>query len=286
MAGRIRSIKPEFIEDEKLCAMDSRTRLVFACLWLLADDYGNLRASPSWIHGQVFHSDPRETVENVRESLANLSRAGMLTQYRVRGQAYYHVTNWHRHQRVDKPGKPRVPGPKEADSIGAREDSRDSRECGASDSGVARGTLAPDQDQDQEEEIPPTPQRPRDPFGDSFRGGPAGRQDVQEVFEAWKLACGYPNARFRGSTDLNAGTIAEAIDAYGLESCLLVAEHAPHDGMVDGSLDEKRQKHDTVAYVFGNPGAFDRILRAAQEVAGKTRRNRSPSELHAEAIGQ
>lgn len=116
MAGRIRTIKPEFLDDEKLCSMNVVTRLLFAATWLLADDYGNLRSSESWIHGQVFHSDPEVVVEQIHEALARLTREGMLQAYSVRGQGYYHVANWHRHQRIDRPGKPKVPGPKEADS--------------------------------------------------------------------------------------------------------------------------------------------------------------------------
>lgn len=127
-AGRIRSIKPEFLEDEKLGTMRASARLLFASLWLLADDWGNLRACPAWIRGQVFWGDPSVTAEIVREDLARLSGEGQLTPYRVRGQAYYHVSNWDRHQKVDHPGKPRVPGPDEGDPPEDLGHSRESRE--------------------------------------------------------------------------------------------------------------------------------------------------------------
>jgi hypothetical protein len=32
-----------------------------------------------------------------------------MVRYEVDGQTYYHVRNWHKHQKVDKPGKPKVP---------------------------------------------------------------------------------------------------------------------------------------------------------------------------------
>lgn len=42
MAGRIRSIKPEILDDEK-CASLSHLEI--------ADDYGNLRGDPDYVRG-------------------------------------------------------------------------------------------------------------------------------------------------------------------------------------------------------------------------------------------
>jgi hypothetical protein len=114
MAGRIRSIKPEFLDDEKLGAMCPFDRLMFACSWLLADDYGNFRANPKWIKAQAFCYDENTSVEDIAESVIRLDSAGMFIAYNVRGQHYLHVTNW-QHQRIDKPGKPRCPGVNESE---------------------------------------------------------------------------------------------------------------------------------------------------------------------------
>jgi hypothetical protein len=98
----------------------------------------------------------------------------------------------------------------------------------------------------------------------------SGRRDVVELHEAWKGACGFPNHRFRSGWDPDARTLVEAIDAHGLEDCLLVAKYAPNDGMVNGRKDEHGKKHDTIRYVFGNADAFHRILRDAQNAEGKS----------------
>ncbi len=111
----------------------------------------------------------------------------------------------------------------------------------------------------------------------------AHRADVRRLHEAWKLACNYPNHKFRGAYSVEARILADAIDAHGLEDCLLVAEHSPNDGWVSGKLDDKGAKHDAIGYVFGNDAAFNRILRAANEHAGKSGRQRSAAELVAEA---
>lgn len=111
----------------------------------------------------------------------------------------------------------------------------------------------------------------------------ADRPDVVELHDAWKDACGFPNHRFRGAYDPDAGILADAIQAYGLADCLLVASHATSDGMVSGKADERGRKHDTIRYIFGNADAFNRILRAAQETQGSNRRKRTAADVVEEA---
>lgn len=105
-----------------------------------------------------------------------------------------------------------------------------------------------------------------DPFGDSLRGqGPGDRADVRKLFEAFKAQFGFVNMKFRNAFDENAKTLAAAIDLHTLETCERVLAHSPTDGMVSGRGDERRAKHDTIRYIFGNDDAFQRILRAAVE---------------------
>jgi hypothetical protein len=132
---------------------------MFVAIILLSDDHGGFRANPQWLDGQIWwlarHSrDPRET-------LATLSGAGLVELYRNGGQLYGHVTNWTRHQRVDKPSKPRIPLINDEDSRRVTDDgvsecstdSRDPRE----DSKNVPETLAPDLRPPTSDPIPPTP---------------------------------------------------------------------------------------------------------------------------------
>jgi hypothetical protein len=110
MTGRIRSIKPEWLEDEGLLRAGSDARVLSVALLLLADDYGRGRYIPESMAGQVF-AFSREPLDNFREAFASLSRMGFARTYEVRQQQYFEIVNWEKHQRVDKPGKPRVPAP-------------------------------------------------------------------------------------------------------------------------------------------------------------------------------
>jgi hypothetical protein len=135
---RIRTIKPELLEDEKAASLSHEAWRLFVSCLLLADDYGNLRGNTKWIEGQVFWARDAK----VEKAIDELVEAGMLARYSVRGQPYITVCNWSKHQRVDKPSKPIIPAPSEDDGT----PSRDSRETVAS----PRETLDSDRDLDRD----------------------------------------------------------------------------------------------------------------------------------------
>jgi hypothetical protein len=108
MSGRIRTIKPEWLEDELLALASSDARVLSIALILLADDYGNGRGNPVQLAGQVFAGKPLETLAKALEELRAIR---FVLLYEVDGQRYFSIRKWDEHQRVDKPGKPRVPGP-------------------------------------------------------------------------------------------------------------------------------------------------------------------------------
>lgn len=109
MSGRIRTLKPEWLEDERLAMGSSDARVLSIALVLLADDHGNGRANPVQLAGSVFPGKPLETLAKALEYLASF----FVTLYEVDGQSYFSIRNWAKHQRVDKPGKPKVPLPSE-----------------------------------------------------------------------------------------------------------------------------------------------------------------------------
>jgi hypothetical protein len=121
-----------------------------------------------------------------------------------------------------------------------------------------------------------------DPTRDAFTGRlPHQRADVLRVFAAFASAFALPNAvLLRG--DPRADQIAERIDAFGEPACLLVVKHAAQDGMVSGRAD-KGNKHESVPYIFGNPTAFERILKAGTEREGRGTRQVSGSVAAARA---
>ena len=98
-----------------------------------------------------------------------------------------------------------------------------------------------------------------------FNHPPTTRADVQELHQAWKRAFGFDGHRFRGPHDFDAQILAEAIDANGLDDCLLVAKWAKDDDMVSGRTDERKAKHESIRYIFGNTQALARILKLAKQ---------------------
>lgn len=131
MAGRIRSIKPELLEDDKTANLSHEGWRCFVSLLLLADDYGNFRAHPALLEGAIFWGCPSS--QGIGRLIRELGEVGLITVYSVRDQTYGHINGWARHQRVDKPGKPRCPGPKDAEKVLNYEDSRMLREPFAPD---------------------------------------------------------------------------------------------------------------------------------------------------------
>jgi hypothetical protein len=111
MAGRIRSIKPEVLDDELAARLSDEAWRLWVSTWVLADDHGNIRAGDRYLAASVW----QDTSRDVSRPLKELVDAGFLSAYAVRGQRYAHINGWENGQRVDNAGKPRVPVPSEDD---------------------------------------------------------------------------------------------------------------------------------------------------------------------------
>jgi hypothetical protein len=108
VSGRIRTVKPEWLEDELLATASPAARVLSIALLLLADDYGNGRAARALLLGRVFPGHPIETLDS---AMRELEDARYVELYERDSQSYFHIRNWSKHQKVDKPGRPLVPSP-------------------------------------------------------------------------------------------------------------------------------------------------------------------------------
>ena len=111
MAGRIRSIKPELLEDEIAVSLSDAAWRLWVSMWVLADDHGDLRAGDRYLAAQVW----QDTSHDASAPLLELIRTGLVLPYSVEGQRYVRIAGWSKHQRVDNAGKPRVPTPEDDD---------------------------------------------------------------------------------------------------------------------------------------------------------------------------
>ena len=106
--SRIRSIKPEWLDDELMMSASPEARVLSVALICLADDYGNGRAGRLGLASRVFPGMP---VDRLDGALRELIAIRYLVLYEADGQTYFSLRNWEKHQRVDKPGLPKVPRP-------------------------------------------------------------------------------------------------------------------------------------------------------------------------------
>jgi len=51
---RIRTVKPEFFDDEKLGTVSRDARLIFIGLLIFADDYGVVKGNSRWLKARIF----------------------------------------------------------------------------------------------------------------------------------------------------------------------------------------------------------------------------------------
>ncbi|MFY9341204.1 MAG: hypothetical protein WAT39_01860 [Planctomycetota bacterium] len=106
---KIRSIKPEFWQNEKLATRCSLgARLLFAGLWGMADDHGRFRAHQNLIQGEVF---PYEPGHPIADWLDELVTVGSIRLYQHAGQRYGLVVSFCEHQKIDKRWASRLPPP-------------------------------------------------------------------------------------------------------------------------------------------------------------------------------
>lgn len=100
--ARIRSVKPEFWTSEQVMHMSRDARLLFIGLWNFCDDNGIHPASALTLKAQVFPADPL-TADQVMSLIDEMIEQRLIEEYEASGRAFWRVTGWRRHQRIDSP---------------------------------------------------------------------------------------------------------------------------------------------------------------------------------------
>ena len=192
MSGRIRTVKPEWLDDEKLAACSDAARTLSIGLVLLSDDHGRGRAHPLFLASRAWaYGDPHETLTKLERALSELVAIGFVGLYQVGGQRYFFLRNWTKHQKVQHPSAPRVPAPEQADEDGPEGGGSVPQAAPASPSltpasGASHEALTPDLDLDQDQ----------DPDQDHTYVAPGGAPaPVDRIFDRWRVVMGKPRAK-------------------------------------------------------------------------------------------
>ena len=99
--ARIRTIKPEFWEDEKLAKLPVHARLLFIGTWNFADDNGVLLANPILMKSHIF---PYEDIgiSTISEWIDILVENGMLIRTTYNGKDYLVIRKFLIHQKINR----------------------------------------------------------------------------------------------------------------------------------------------------------------------------------------
>jgi hypothetical protein len=99
--ARIRTIKPEFWQDEELSALPADTHILAAALLNYADDEGYFNANPKLIKAAT--TPLREEDVTTKTSLISLSQMGFIEQGTAPdGKRYGRIINFTKHQYINK----------------------------------------------------------------------------------------------------------------------------------------------------------------------------------------
>ncbi len=134
--GRIRTIKPEFPQSESMGNVSRDARLTFILLWTLVDDSGRTRGSSRMLASLLFPYD-EDSASLIEGWLEELEGQKCIHRYVVDGNHYLEVSNWSKHQKIDRASQPKYPANPEKqrtcddvgdDSTNPRESSTNTRE--------------------------------------------------------------------------------------------------------------------------------------------------------------
>lgn len=99
--SRIRTIKPEFWEDEKVGQLPIPCRLFFIGCWNFADDFGVVKGNAALLKSQIFPYDENLRVSEIKKWIDALVNARMLIPIIHAEESYYIIRTFRSHQVLD-----------------------------------------------------------------------------------------------------------------------------------------------------------------------------------------
>lgn len=100
--ARIRTIKPDFWEDEKIGKLPIPCRLFFIGCWNFADDFGFIKGNAVLLKSQIFPYDENLRASEIKKWIDALVDARMLIPIIHAEESYYYIRTFRSHQIIDK----------------------------------------------------------------------------------------------------------------------------------------------------------------------------------------
>lgn len=220
--ARIRTIKPDFWEDEQVALLSPLARLLFIGSWNLADDAGRLRWTPDYINASLFMYDNLPT-KRVRALMDEVEQQGMAVPY-AGGQARQslaYLPNFLKHQKINRPMPSRFPAPPEP-TPDPPDVVPDSLNDSVNDAAQTDAALTAGSGSGREEEMEAEGTTPSVALAVCEPSAPVAPdrppQAVVQVFEAWLSATGRTNQTLLDAK--RRRLIDRALKAYPLEDVL------------------------------------------------------------------
>lgn len=116
--ARIRTIKPEFCTSADVGALSRDARLFFLQLLTEADDAGRLLWLPRRLCGVLYPFDEDVGGGELEAWAAECQARGMVQLYTVDGVRHLAITNWDKHQRINRATPSKLPEPPEVKAQG------------------------------------------------------------------------------------------------------------------------------------------------------------------------
>ena len=106
--ARIRTIKPEFWEDEKMATLPLACRMMYIGMWNYADDYGIIMANPMYIKSRLFPYDNEIGKEEIVSFLKQLEDLKRIVSCEQGGNHYYLILHFSEHQVINKRSQSKI----------------------------------------------------------------------------------------------------------------------------------------------------------------------------------
>lgn len=258
---RIRTIKPEFHQNEKLATLPREVRLLAAALLNVADDNGYFRSHPALIAGALFPFD-KDGYEFVARGLVDLQRIDYVDLFQ---EGVGLIKHFELHQVINRPTKSRLkdkavtpirpPDP----SVNAHGVLTEGEKSLTEGSGTGKWNREVEQEQGDVEQARPVEvsavARP------SKKRAAAADARILEVFEHWKQVLDHPKAKLGDERERAVkARLAQGYTVDDLKRAVDGCAVTPHNM----GQNDRGEVYDDLALICRDGGQVERFMRNAE----------------------